>query len=297
MAARAAGRAASGAHFHVVFTLPHELNVLAQANPRVIYDLCSRLHTWGQNLSQHLHVHALVSGGALSADGAQFIRARRGFLFPVKALSKVFRGKYLAALEAALVDGALRLGSRYAELTQPPPRRQWLQTLRAQDWVVYAKPPFAGPESVLQYLGRYTHRVALSNDRLVAFDGEHVRFRWRDYAHGNRQRILTLDTDEFIRRFLLHILPKRLMRVRHYGLAANRSKAAKLASARVALNVSQPAVSPEPETLMAFCQRIVGTDISRCPQCHLGTLQPVSVTRRARGPPSVRDVQPTAHRL
>ena len=297
-------------YFHVVFTLPHELNVLAQANPRAIYDLlfetASRtllefganprwlggelaitlvLHTWGQNLSQHLHVHALVSGGALSPDGAQFVRARRGFLFPVQALSKVFRGKYLAALEAALVDGALRLGSRYAELAQSPPRRQWLQALRAQDWVVYVKPPFAGPASVLQYLGRYTHRLALSNDRLVTFDGEQVRFRWRDYAHGNRMKLLTLEADEFIRRFFLHVLPRGLMRIRHYGLAANRSKAAKLAAARAALNVPQPSIPSAPETLIAFCQRILGTDLSRCPHCRLGTLQLISVTRRARGPP------------
>lgn len=295
-------------YFHMVFTLPHELNVLAQANPRVIYDLlfetASRtllefganprwlggelaltlvLHTWGQNLSQHLHVHALVCGGALSPDGTQFIRARRGFLFPVTALSQVFRGKYLAGLEAALAQGELRLSNHTAELAQEQPRYRWLQALHAKDWVVYAKPPFAGPESVLQYLGRYTHRVALSNDRLVAFDGEQVRFRWRDYAHGNRMKILTLEADEFIRRFMLHIVPKGLMRIRHYGITANCGKAAKLAAARAALNVPQPAMILTPETMMAFWQRIIGMDISRCPQCGLGTLRLVAVMRRARG--------------
>lgn len=300
-------------YFHVVFTLPHELNGLAQANPRVIYgllfDAASRtllefganprwlggelaitliLHTWGQNLSQHLHVHALVSGGALSTDRSEFLPPRRGFLFPVRALSKVFRGKYLARLEAALAHGHLRLAGPIAELAQPPPLRRWLQALRAQDWVVYVKPPFAGPESVLQYLGRYTHRVALSNDRLVAFDGEHVRFRWRDYAHGNRLKILTLEAPEFIRRFLLHVLPKGLMRIRHYGLTANRSKAGKLAAARAALKLLPPIAPSPPETLVAFWQRITGSDLSCCPQCHQGTLRLVAVIGRARcarGPP------------
>ncbi len=188
-------------YFHLVFTLPHELNRLAQASSRTIYRLlfeaASRtllefganprwlggelsvtlvLHTWGQNLSQHLHVHALVSGGALSADAVQFIRPRRGFLFPVRALSKVFRGKYLAALEREFAGGRLKIDS--------DAHTGLMHTLRAHDWVVYAKRPFAGPDSVLQYLGRYTHRVALSNERLVPFDGQRVRFRWRDYLLG-----------------------------------------------------------------------------------------------------------------
>jgi hypothetical protein len=141
---------------------------------------------------------------------------------------------------------------------------------------------------VLQYLGRYTHRVALSNDRLVAFDGEHVRFRWRDYAHGNRLKILTLEAPEFIRRFLLHVLPKGLMRIRHYGLTANRSKAGKLAAARAALKLLPPIDPSPPETLVAFWQRITGSDLSCCPQCHQGTLRLVAVIGRARcarGPP------------
>ncbi len=293
-------------YFHLVFTLPHELNRLAQASPRTIYRLlfeaASRtllefganprwlggelsvtlvLHTWGQNLSQHLHVHALVSGGALSVDAAQFIRPRRGFLFPVRALSKVFRGKYLAALEREFAGGRLKIDiDAHTGL---------VHTLRAHDWVVYAKRPFAGPDSVLQYLGRYTHRVALSNERLVAFDGQRVRFRWRDYAHGDRLKVLSLEAQEFMRRFLLHVLPKGFMRIRHYGLIANRGKAAKLAAARTALNQPAPLAASQPETVAEFWKRITGMDLARCPQCHLGTLQLVAVLQRApraRAPPA-----------
>ena len=236
-------------YWHVVFTLPHDLNPVAQGNPALIYKLLFKaasqtllefgrnprwlggelgitmvLHTWGQNLGQHIHVHCIVTGGALSPDQQSWIApARKGFLFPTAALSKVFRGKYLDFLTDAHRKGELRMpgrdgldGSRAFECLKT--------SLRSNNWVVYTKAPFAGAGQVLAYLGRYTHKTAIGNHRLVEFDGEHVRFRWRDYADGNKAKVMRLDADEFIRRFLLHVLPRGFTRLRHYGLLANRSR-------------------------------------------------------------------------
>lgn len=215
------------------------------------------LHTWGQTLSQHLHVHCLVAGGALDAAG-QWVRSRRGFLFPVKALSAVFRGKFLAALGKLPVQPAL------------------LATLRGKPWVVYAKRPFAGPEQVLEYLGRYTHRSAISNERLVSAEADSVRFRYKDYAHGERRKIMQLEPIEFLRRFALHVLPRGFNRIRHYGLLANRSKRALLARARMALEAPVQA-SAAPESVRALWQRIAGVDIERCPHCRIGTLRLIQI--------------------
>jgi len=211
-------------YFHLVFTLPHELNTLAQGNPRVLYALLFEsvsatllefgenprwlggeiaatlvLHTWGQTLAQHLHLHCLVAGGALGANG-QWIRPRRGFLFPVKALSQVFRGKFLAALSRAFDTERLRLDGSTLALAEPAHRSRFLAALRNKPWVVYAKQPFGGPQQVLDYLGRYTHRVAISNHRLVSCNDTEVRFRYKDYAHGNQRKVLALEPAEFIRR-------------------------------------------------------------------------------------------------
>jgi hypothetical protein len=287
-------------YFHLVFTLPHALNALAQGNPGLIYGLLFQaaaatllefganprwlggeialtmvLHTWGQNLNQHLHVHCLVSGGALAPDES-WISPHKGFLFPVKALSKVFRGKYLAALDAVRAAGRLHLTGSQASLSKSGEWQRFLSGLRTHDWVVYAKRPFAGPEQVLNYLGRYTHRVALSNNRLVSLEQGTVRFRWKDYAHGNRRKTMSLKAQEFIRRFLLHILPQGFMRIRHYGLNANRAKAAKLALARAALDTAAPPAT-EAETVEQFMLRVAGIDIHRCPLCRQGRLHIVSI--------------------
>lgn len=300
-------------YFHVVFTLPHALNTLALANPRALYGLLFHaasttllqfgrnerwlgaeiaatlvLHTWDQRLGLHPHVHALVSAGGLSPDGQQFLRTRRGFLFPVRALSRVFRGKFLDDLKGLFARRALKLPGELAALADPGTRGQFFQRLRAQPWVVYAKRPLAGPHQVLDYLGHYTHRVALSNARLLAFDTQGVAFRWRDRAHGNQQKILTLPTEQFIGRFLLHVLPKGFVRIRHYGLAANRSKTAKLAAARAALDLPPPATPPR-ETLDAFVMRVTGIDLTRCPHCRLGRLRLVAIAvpePRPRAPPT-----------
>ena len=288
-------------YWHVVFTLPHELNPIAQGNPALIYALLFKaasqtllefgrnprwlggklgitmvLHTWGQNLGQHIHVHCIVTDGGLSPDGQRWLTpVRKGFLFPRAALSKVFRGKYLDFLNAAHRDGELRLqvtggvgDSREFECLKT--------SLRSHDWVVYTKAPFAGADQVLAYLGRYTHKTAIANHRLVGFDGEHVRFRWRDYAHGNKVKVMRLDADEFIRRFLLHVLPRGFTRLRHYGLLANRSKARKLALCRTLLG--QPAPEPlEPETTQEMMLRLTGIDITVCRQCGRGTVRQVLI--------------------
>jgi hypothetical protein len=289
-------------YFHVVFTLPHALNVLAQGNPRRLYALLFQtvaatlttfgrdprhlggdlgvtaiLHTWGQNLSQHPHVHCIVTGGALARDGSRWIPAPPGFLFPVRALAKVFRGKYLATLRHALAAGHLRFAGSTAPLAAPAAFTAWLAELRRQAWVVYAKPPFAGPTQVLDYLGRYTHRVALSNERLVRHTDGVVHFRWKDYADGGRVKIMTLEAAEFIRRFLLHVVPDRFVRIRHFGLLANRTRKAKLARCRQLLAVLPATPLGPPEPLAALMLRLTGIDIERCPVCQQGRLHIVAI--------------------
>ncbi len=297
-------------YYHVVFTLPHELNALAQGNPRPFYAMLFAaasetllefganprwlggeiaatlvLHSWGQTLGQHLHVHGLVAGGALSGEGA-WLRAQRGFLFPVKALSIVFRGKFLAALGAALARGRLTLSGSTAALSELRAQRTLLADLRKKAWVVYAKRPFAGPAQVLEYLGRYTHRTAISNERLVSFDARTVRFRYKDYAQRARRKTMALEAQEFLRRFVLHVLPRGFNRIRHYGLLANRNKRALLASARAALGApAAPHTAAPTESVIAFWQRIAHIDIQRCPRCNLGTLRVVAVLAPQPHPP------------
>ena len=247
------------------------------------------LHTWGQNLSQHLHVHCVVSGGALASEG-RWIPAKRGFLFPVRALSVVFRGKYLEALEGAFEAGQLDFAGETTALAEPSAFPAFLAKLRAKDWVVYAKPPFGGPEQVLAYLGRYTHRIAIGNERLLGCENGEVRFRYRDYAHGNKTKVMRLPAEEFIRRFLLHVLPKGFMRIRHYGLLANRHRTEHLAACRAALDAPTPAPA-EPETVEAFLSRVLGADVNRCPHCGEGRLRPIRALPplpRATGPPLFR---------
>jgi hypothetical protein len=291
-------------YFHVVFTLPHELNPLAQGNPRVIYNLLFRaaldtlltfgrdpkhlggdlgvtalLHTWGQTLSQHLHLHCVVTGGALARDGTRFIAARPGFLFPVRALSQVFRAKYLAALRQACDAGALTFAGRTGPLADTGAFAAFLATLRRRNWVVYSKPPFAGPRQVLEYLSRYTHRVAISNERLLDLRQGMVRFRWKDRAHGNRLKVMDLQADEFIRRFLLHVLPDGFVRIRHAGLLANRARKARLERCRSLLGQPSPPTETASEPIEAVMLRLTGIDIGRCPVCQRGRMLVIDLLR------------------
>jgi len=296
-------------YFHVVFTLPHDLNALAQGNPRVIYTLLFRaaadtllsfgrdpqhlggtigitaiLHTWGQALTQHLHLHCLVTGGALAADGAQWIHGRSSFLFPVRALATVFRAKYLAGLRHAHTAGQLTFAHGTAPLADRRTFTAFLGALRAADWIVYAKPPFAGPAQVLAYLGRYTHRVALSNDRLVDHAEGRVRFRWRDYADHDRVKVMTLAADEFLRRFLLHVVPRGFMRIRHFGLLANRTRREAVSRCRDLLGQPPPSTTPV-ESPHVRLRRLTGIDLAICPVCGEGHMQIMALVVHGAAPP------------
>jgi hypothetical protein len=237
-------------YFHVVFTLPHQLNALCRDNARVLYDLLFRtvaatmlevaadpkhlgarigflaiLHTWGQNLLLHPHLHCLVPAGGLSLDRSRWVAPQYSFFLPVKVLGRLFRGKFVAGLKLVFRRKRLKFAGRLGSLAHPKAFAAFLRPLFRQDWVVYAKPAFGGPDQVLRYLGRYTHRVAISNHRLLAFDGQRVCFRWRDYAHGNKQRVMTLSADEFLRRYNQHVLPHGFVRIRQFGFLANSQRA------------------------------------------------------------------------
>jgi hypothetical protein len=279
-------------YHHVVFTLPAELGEVALANPAFVYDFLMRsaaatlrevaanprrlgaalavlmvLHTWGQNLHHHPHVHCVVSGGGLSCDATgkvdaspRWLSCRPGFFLPVRVLSRLFRGKFVAGLREAIDAGKLTLP---AALAEPAARERWYASLYAKEWVVYAKRPFGGPERVLKYLARYTHRVAISNSRLVAMSDGRVTFRYKDYADARRQKTMTLAADEFLRRFLQHVLPRGFVKVRHYGLLANCQREARLAMCRRLLLVANVAKEvPNPDT-----QPIAPAQPRSCPRC------------------------------
>jgi hypothetical protein len=251
-------------YFHVVFTLPETLGPIALQNQRQLYGALFRaaaetlstiardpkhlgaeigflmvLHTWGQNLHHHPHVHCVVPGGGISPDGSRWISCRKRFFLPVRVLSRLFRGKFLALLQNLYAGGELTLAGSLAPLLDPSPWHARITALRETEWVVYSKPPFGGAEQVLKYLARYTHRVAISNQRLLSMTQGQVRFRWKDYAHGGKRRVMTLDAGEFIRRFLLHVLPRGFVRIRHYGFLSNRSRTGRLALARRLLGQTQ----------------------------------------------------------
>jgi Putative transposase/Transposase zinc-binding domain len=233
-------------YFHVVFTLPHELQALVLQNQAELYNLLFRtvaetlrevarnpkhlgaeigffsiLHTWGQNLLFHPHLYCVIPGGGIAPDKNRWIHPQYPFFLPVKVLSKVFRGKFVAALRRLHLKNRLTCAGSIKHLAELKYFSTFLRTLFRKDWVVYAKPAFGGPDQVVRYLGRYTHRVAISNHRLISFDGQAVTFRWRDYACGNKQKLMTVSAEEFMRRFLLHILPKGFVRIRHFGVLAN----------------------------------------------------------------------------
>ena len=276
-------------YFHVVYTLPSQLRDIAYQNKRVVYDLLMKasadttltiavdpkrlgakigitavLHTWGSAMTHHPHVHMIVPGGGLSEDGSRWIAARENFLLHVNVLRELFRGRFLALLNKAHAAGQLQFYNRLAALTDKKLFKRFLAPLRRLDWVVYCKEPFAGPKQVLRYLSRYTHRVAISNRRLVASDDGCIAFRYKDYriAGPGRWKTMTLAPSEFIRRFLIHVLPKGLHRIRHYGLFANGSRVANLAKARELLGVSalvpdatpEPTTTPEPDQAQALPQ-------------------------------------------
>jgi hypothetical protein len=274
-------------YMHLVFTLPHRLAPLVLQNQKILYDLLFRssaetllevardprhlgaeigffsvLRTWSQKLNLHPHVHCVVPAGGLSLDHTHWIRSRENYFLPKKVLRNVFRGKFVAALKQAFRDGHLNFQGDLKLLAEPKIFAAWLRPLYRQDWVVYLKRPFGGPEYVLQYLGRYTHRVAISNHRLVAFSNGQVTFRWRDSADNNAQKLLTLSLDEFLRRFLLHLLPKGFVRIRNFGFLANRKRATLLPLCFHLLGTVQ-----EPQTETGASSSGDSPDLYRCPKC------------------------------
>jgi len=270
-------------YFHLVFTLPHVLNGLILANKKILLGLLFKavsetllefgqrrfgatvgiiavLHTWDQTLKDHFHLHCLVPAGALSFDHSRWISARKNFLFPVTALSQVFQAKFLDLLQQACDKGKV------------PAANNEIQASRQKSWVVYAKKPFGSPQTVLDYLGRYTHRVALSNDRIVKVQNGQVTLSYRDRKDGDRKKTLPLDAQEFIRRFLLHVLPEGFMRIRHFGFLANRSKKQTLAQCRKLLKLDRALPEIPKQSALDLLRELTGIDLSRCPSCHQGTM-------------------------
>jgi hypothetical protein len=288
-------------YFHVVFTLPEPLAKLSLQNQRQIYTLLFRataetlqtiaadpkhlgaqigffcvLHTWGQTLTAHPHLHCVVPGGGIALDGQRWIACRPGFFLPVKVLSRRFRKLYLRYLERAYATGKLRLHGHLEQLTDAKQFARYLAALAEIEWVVYAKPPFGGPERVLDYLGRYTHRIAISNNRLIELKDGQVTFAYKDYKHAQRQKLMTLSADEFLRRFLMHVLPDGFQRIRHYGLLGNRHRAENLARCRELLGVVAPTTEPQRDYRERHRQ-LTGEDPLRCPQCRIGQMLRIAV--------------------
>jgi predicted Zn-ribbon and HTH transcriptional regulator len=299
---------------HVVFTVPEQLAPLALRNQRLLYNLLFRaaaealleiaaeprhlgarigmlavLHTWSQNLGLHPHLHCLVPAGGLAPDNSRWLATRRGFFLSVRVLSRMFRGKLLAFLKQAYRRNQLCFAGKLAELSTPPAFHSLLGSLRGREWVVYAKPPFGGPEHVLKYLARYTHRVAIANGRLLGMENGQVRFRWRDSRHNNRSSIMKLDAAEFMRRFLLHVLPAGFVKIRHFGLLANRNRRQALALCRLHLRATAANI----DTLLTEQQR---SALNRsCPQCKSGTLHVIA--RYSAGQPASTAETPACHTI
>jgi hypothetical protein len=292
-------------YFHVVFTVPEPIAAIAYGNKAVVYGILFRaaaetlrtiaadpkhlgaeigcfavLHTWGQQLQHHPHVHCVVTGGGISRDGTRWIACRPGFFLPVRVLSRLFRRLFLQYLQQAFDDDRLRLTE---SLTDPASFARHLAPARASEWVVYAKRPFAGPRQVLDYVGRYTHRVAISNHRLVDVTDDQVRFRWKDYRAESQSKTMTLAATEFIRRFLLHVLPAGFQRIRYYGVLGNRHRAEKLARCRQLLGMPPASPAPAPVNVHDYRDRVealTGVSLRVCPVCHDGQMVAIVVDLR-----------------
>jgi len=288
-------------YFHVVFTVPEEIATIAYQNKEVVYDILFRatsetlrtiaadpkhlgaeigffavLHSWGQNLMFHPHLHCVVPGGGISPDGQRWIACRRSFFLPVRVLSRRFRRLFVESLEKAFDEGQLKFFSSLQELDDRKAFLRYLAPLPKKKWVVYAKKPFAGPQQVLDYVGRYTHRVAISNNRILNIEDGQVTFRYKDYRDGSQQKTMTLSADEFIRRFLLHVLPAGFHRIRYYGFLGNRYRKEKLQQCRHLLGMIllEPGSSTEVAELdyRDRYQALTGSSLWECPACHRGRM-------------------------
>jgi hypothetical protein len=294
-------------YFHVVFTVPAPIASIAFQNQTAVYDILFRaasetlrtiaadpqhlgveigflavLHTWGQNLLHHPHLHCLVPGGGIAPDGQSWTPCRSGFFLPVGVLSRMFRGRFLHYLEKAFAAGELHFFSEHRHLHEPTAFRRYLAPTRDTEWVVYAKRPFAGPAQVLDYVGRYTHRVAISNNRLVSIEGNRVRFRWKDYRDNNRQKTMSLQAGEFIRRFLIHVLPDGFHRIRYFGFLGNGHRARKLALCRELLRMAPAAPADPPANYRDRYEALTGMSLRQCPYCLTGVMVVMACIERSR---------------
>jgi hypothetical protein len=300
-------------YFHVVFTVPEPIATIAFQNQTAVYDILFRaasetlrtiaadpehlgvelgffavLHTWGQNLLHHPHLHCLVPGGGIAPDGQSWIPCRSGFFLPVGVLSRMFRGLFLHYLEKAFAAGQLHFFCEHRHLHEPAAFRRYLAPTRDTEWVVYAKRPFAGPAQVLDYVGRYTHRVAISNNRLVSIEGDRVRFRWKDYR-DNQQKIMSLQAGEFIRCFLIHVLPDGFHRIRYFGYLGNCHRARKLALCRELLRMAPAAPADPPADYRDRYAALTGMSLRQCPYCLTGIMVVIGCIERPRLCPTVPD--------
>ena len=292
-------------YFHVVFTIPDNLNLMVYQNQKAVYNLMfktvaetltdlasdkkylgakigftSVLHTWGQNLMHHPHIHCIVPGGGLSSIG-KWVNSRKKFFIPVKVLSRKFRGKFLYYLKQLYYQNKLEFHGSQTYLSDDKEFEKLLSSLYGKEWIVYCKPPFKNAACVVEYLGRYTHRVAISNKRIVSMEKDTVSFKWRDYKDGSKHKVMTLSAEEFIRRFLIHILPSRFMKIRHYGLLGNRNKTTKLKICKKLTNT--PLLIGEKATTIKLIQKLTGLDLSKCPIC--GSEKPKRFLSLGKSPP------------
>ena len=305
MEARAQDLLETVEYYHAVFTLPDQLAPVALQNKKVVYNLLFRsvaetlktiardpkrlgadigflalLHTWGQTLLHHPHIHCVIPGGGLSPDGRRWIPCRKGFFLPVRVLSSLLKKKFLSYLKEAVHQGKLSFRGELRRLADPGQWTRFLKPLYKTKWVVYANPPFGDAEQVLKYLARYTHRVAISNQRLLSLEDGKVRFRWKDYRNGHKQRTMTLDAVEFLRRFLLHVFPKRFVHIRYYGFLSNRNRKNKIALCRKLLGLAEKQSLSVPETSEEEIQKSED-DYSAmlCPVCKKGRMVEVETVR------------------
>jgi hypothetical protein len=315
-------------YFHVVFSVPEQIASIAYQNKKVVYGILFRavaetlttiaadpkhlgaeigffavLHSWGQNLLLHPHLHCVVPGGGISLDGTRWISCRPRFFLPVRVLSRLFRRLFLTYLEEAFDSGKLRFFTSLEALRDRQAFQRHLDPLRDVEWVVYAKPPFAGPQQVVNYVGRYTHRVAISNDRILDIEGGAVKFIWRDYRDNNQQKTMTLTADQFIGRFLLHVLPNGFHRIRYYGFLANPHRQEKLGQCRQLLGMAPPterrsgamtrsSSSSDPATPEDYrdrYERLTGRSLRECPVCHRGHMIPVTNLPGVSSSPAIKD--------
>jgi hypothetical protein len=297
-------------YFHVVFTVPEEIAAIALQNKQIVYGILFRttaetlrtiaadpkhlgaeigffavLHSWGQNLLFHPHLHCVVPGGGPSPDGDRWVSCRPDFFLPVRVLSALFRRLFLESLEKAFQSGKLRFFGTLEPLRDRSAFTRQLALLKDRDWVVYSKPPFAGPEKVLDYVGRYTHRVAISNNRLLDIENDQVRFQWKDYRQGDQLKTMTLSAEEFIRRFLLHVLPTGFRRIRYYGFLGNRHRQQKLALCRRLLGMPVAAhaiaeATPEKDYLDRY-EDLTDRSLRQCPQCRQGKMVVIRILPRS----------------